>query len=127
MFHCCKKYFANETYTKRLIKCYIITLQSIIKLTNDSRSVLKNNNVYVLPFLLHLLKNRKLSISRLEASLTIKEGRIVKKEKKRKSKRGLSRKGIQIRGSISDRRFITTSRNDKYDDRFESGYNRCAN
>lgn len=127
MFHCCKKYFANETYTKRLIKCYIITLQSIIKLTNDSRSVLKNNNVYVLPFLLHLLKNRKLSISRLEASLTIKEGRIVKKEKKRKSKRGLSRKGIQIRGSISDRRFITTSRNDEYDDRFESGYNRCAN
>lgn len=127
MFHCCKKYFANETYTKRLIKCYVITLQSIIKLTNDSRSVLKNNNVYVLPFLLHLLKNRKLSISRLEASLTIKEGRIVKKEKKRKSKRGLSRKGIQIRGSISDRRFITTSRNDEYDDRFESGYNRCAN
>ena len=126
MFHCCKKYFANETYTKRLIKCNIITLQSIIKLTNDSRSVLKNNNVYVLPFLLHLLKNRKLSISRLEASLTIKEGRIVKKEK-RKSKRGLSRKGIQIRGSISDRRFITTSRNDEYDDRFESGYNRCAN
>lgn len=126
MFHCCKKYFANETYTKRLIKYYIITLQSIIKLTNDSRSVLKNNNVYVLPFLLHLLKNRKLSISRLEASLTIKEGRIVKKEK-RKSKRGLSRKGIQIRGSISDRRFITTSRNDEYDDRFESGYNRCAN
>lgn len=127
MFHCCKKYFANETYTKRLIKCYVITLQSIIKLTNDSRSILKNNNVYVLPFLLHLLKNRKLSISRLEASLTIKEGRIVKKEKKRKSKRGLSRKGIQIRGSISDRRFITTSRNDEYDDRFESGYNRCAN
>lgn len=126
MFHCCKKYFANETYTKRLIKCNIITLQSIIKLTNDSRSVLKNNNVYVLPFLLHLLKNRKLSISRLEASLTIKEGRIVKKEK-RKSKRALSRKGIQIRGSISDRRFITTSRNDEYDDRFESGYNRCAN
>lgn len=126
MFHCCKKYFANETYTKRLIKCNIITLQSIIKLTNDSRSVLKNNNVYVLPFLLHLLKNRKLSISRLEASLTIKEGRIVKKEK-RKSKRALSRKGIQIRGSISDRRFITTSRNDEYDDRFESGYNRCVN
>lgn len=51
----------------------------------------------------------------------------MKKEKKRKSKRGLSRKGIQIRGSISDRRFITTSRNDEYDDRFESGYNRCAN
>lgn len=74
-----------------------------------------------------ILKNRKLSISRLEASLTIKEGGGGKDCEKKKSKRGLSRKGIR---SISDRRFITTSRT-MDDDRFEPerGYNRwrCAN
>lgn len=57
MLYCCKKYFANETYTKRDKMCnidknlrvdFISTLPSI---TNNFRSILKNNNVYVLSFL----------------------------------------------------------------------------
>lgn len=56
-----------------------------------------------------ILKNRKLSISRLEASLTIKEGGGGKDcEKKRANEDCLER--VFGRGSISDRRFITTSR-----------------
>lgn len=47
-----------------------------------------------------ILKNRKLSISRLEASLTIKEGGGGKDCEKKKSKRGLSRKGIRSRIDI---------------------------
>lgn len=76
-----------------------------------------------------ILKNRKLSISRLKASLTIKEGGGGKDcEKKRANEDCLER--VFGRGSISDRRFITTSRT-MDDDRFEPerGYNRwrCAN
>lgn len=85
--------------------------------------------MYTYSLFYNLLKNRKLSISRLEASLTIKEGGGGKDcEKKRANEDCLER--VFGRGSISDRRFITTSRT-MDDDRFEPerGYNRwrCAN
>lgn len=57
MFYCCKKYFANETYTKRDKMCNIDKnlrvdfISTLLSITNNFRSILKNNNVYVLSFL----------------------------------------------------------------------------
>lgn len=56
MFYCCKKYFPNETYTKRDKMCNIDKnlrvdfISTLLSITNNFRSILKNNNVYVLSF-----------------------------------------------------------------------------
>lgn len=53
MFYCCKKYF----YTKRDKMCNIDKnlrvdfISTLLSITNNFRSILKNNNVYVLSFL----------------------------------------------------------------------------
>lgn len=52
MFYCCKKYF----YTKRDKMCNIDKnlrvdfISTLLSITNNFRSILKNNNVYVLSF-----------------------------------------------------------------------------
>lgn len=57
MFYCCKKYFPNETYMKRDKMCNIDKnlrvdfISTLLSITNNFRSILKNNNVYVLSFL----------------------------------------------------------------------------
>lgn len=55
--------------------------------------------MYTLPLLLsfyNLLKNRKLSISRLEASLTIKEGREAEKGLRKKKQTKIVSKGYSV-------------------------------
>lgn len=53
MFYCCKKYF----YTKRDKMCNIDKnlrvdfISTLLSITNNFRSILKNNNVYVVSFL----------------------------------------------------------------------------
>lgn len=53
MFYCCKKYFSSETYTKPDKMCNIDKNLRVdfISITNNFRSILKNNNVYVVSFL----------------------------------------------------------------------------
>lgn len=57
MFYCCKKYFSSETYTKPDKMCNIDKnlrvdfISTLLSITNNFRSILKNNNVYVLSFL----------------------------------------------------------------------------